>query len=113
MKKLDWLPQLVARLVMGCRFGDIGWIKLQLIFPHWNGRVLPGFISILELVGGVSLILGYRTRTAAAILLVILLMHGLPHFNMAYREEMFSLLAFATLLLGLAIQGPGLLSLNK
>jgi putative oxidoreductase len=78
----DWLPSIVARVVVGWVFMWSGWTKLhnlpQMIqnFTEW-GIPYPHFmtplVSGIEFVGGLLLLLGLLTRFAAPPLVVVMI----------------------------------------
>ncbi|MFB9909362.1 DoxX family protein [Allokutzneria oryzae] len=79
-RKLDnlaWLPNLVARLTVGFMFasGAVGKLGRLGAFTeefHQLGIPVPGFaapaVAVVELAGGLALMLGIGTRLAAALL---------------------------------------------
>jgi putative oxidoreductase len=73
-KKVDWLPPLLVRVVLGVVFIQSGWGKLHNIagttenfagwhipFPHFNAILASG----TEFVGGLAILLGLGTRLLA------------------------------------------------
>ncbi len=76
--KLDWIGPLVVRLIVGVAFffdgkGKLGNLEkvtsffaddLHIPFPHANAV----FVSVVELVGGLLLVIGLGTRIAALLL---------------------------------------------
>jgi putative oxidoreductase len=80
-RPVSWMGPLVARIVVGEVFMVSGWIKLhnlpQMIenftgwgipFPHFT----TPFVSVVELAGGLLLLLGLFTRFAAIPLAVVM-----------------------------------------
>src|SRR6201986_851842 len=77
LNKLDWLPNLLLRLTVGVMFfsgavdklGDLG--KFTAMFVGVGipaAQVLAPATAVVELVGGVALMLGLGTRLAALVL---------------------------------------------
>ena len=77
--KVDWLPALLARISIGSIFAISGWGKIHNLaavtefftelgipFPGFHA----GFVSLVELVGGVLLIMGLLTRLSAIPLII-------------------------------------------
>jgi putative oxidoreductase len=73
-KKVDWLPPLLVRVVLGVVFIQSGWGKLHNIagttenfagwhipFPHFNAILASG----TEFIGGLAILLGLGTRLLA------------------------------------------------
>ncbi len=76
-----WLPPLVARIVVGWVFLWSGWGKLNALprmienFRSWGipyPEILTPFVSGVEFVGGILLLVGLFTRVAAAPLIVVM-----------------------------------------
>ena len=77
-----WLPPLVARIVVGWVFLWTGWGKLNALprmienFRSWGipyPEILTPFVSGVEFVGGILLLVGLFTRVAAAPLTVVMI----------------------------------------
>ena len=121
-----WLGPLVARLIVGEVFMTSGWGKLQNLelvtenfvgwgipFPH----ILTPFVSGVEFIGGILLILGLFTRVAAGMLAVTMLVA----IRSALWDQVdsldtllgFSESAYFAIFTWLAIAGAGKLSLDK
>jgi putative oxidoreductase len=80
-RHVEWLGPLVARLVVGEVFLVSGWGKLNNLprmvenFAGWGipfPQFTTPFVSVVELVGGLLLILGLFTRLAAAPLAIVM-----------------------------------------
>lgn len=116
----------IIRIVTGIAFLMHGWQKVfQFGFPGVAGAFtkmgvpMPGvmgpFIALLELLGGVALIIGLLTRLAALGLMfdmlgAILLVHLAGGFFLPAGYE-YALLLFASSL-ALVLGGPGALSVD-
>ena len=120
-----WLAPLVARVTVGWVFLWSGWGKLNdlptvienfvgwgIPFPH----ILAPFVSIVEFLGGLLLLLGLFTRLAAVPLIIVMIVAILT----AKRAEIDSLetllgfdeVAYMALFLWLAVAGPGPMSID-
>jgi putative oxidoreductase len=123
---LSWLPPLVARITVGWVFLWSGWGKLNDVptvienFVGWGipfAHVLAPFVSMVEFVGGLLLLLGLFTRLAAVPLIVVMVVAILT----AKWSEVDSLetllgfdeVAYLTLFLWLAVAGPGAISFDR
>ena len=78
----SWLPPLVARIVVGWVFMWSGWAKLnnllQMIenFTGWGipyPTIVTPFVSGVEFLGGLLLLLGLFTRIAAPPLVIVMI----------------------------------------
>jgi len=122
---LQWLGPLIARLVVGEVFMTSGWGKLQNLefvtenfigwgipFPH----ILTPFVSGVEFVGGILLMLGLFTRIAGGMLAVTMLVA----IRSALWDQVdsldtllgFSETAYFAIFTWLAIAGAGKLSID-
>jgi putative oxidoreductase len=120
-----WLAPLLARMTVGWVFLWSGWGKLNdlptvienfvgwgIPFPH----ILAPFVSIVEFLGGLLLLLGLFTRLAAVPLIIVMIVAILT----AKRAEIDSLetllgfdeVAYMALFLWLAVAGPGPMSID-
>lgn len=125
LRRLDWVPPLLARLVIGAIFVPTGWGKLhnlpdivdffrQLGIPY--PELQAPFVSSVELVGGALVLVGLGTRLAAAPLvgtMVVAIITAIwPQLDTARdlfgKEE----LHYIVLLAYLVVSGPGALSLD-
>lgn len=122
---LAWLGPLVARITVGWVFLWAGWGKLgamlQVIenFRGWgvpSPEILAPFVSGLEFVGGILLLLGLFTRLFAAPLIVVMIVA----IKSALWEQVDSLesllglgeFAYLAIFLWLGTAGPGAVSLD-
>ncbi len=121
-----WLPPLFARLVVGSVFMWSGWGKLNglpvvtdnfvswgIPFPH----VLAPFVSGVEFLGGLLLLLGLFTRIAAVPLVVVMIV-AIVSAKWGDVDSLETLLGFEEVaymaLFGwLAVAGPGPVSLDR
>lgn len=121
----SWLPPLAARIVVGWVFLLSGWGKLNNLpavtanFIDWGipfPQVLTPFVSAVEFLGGLLLILGLFTRVAAVPLIIVMIVAIVA----AKWDEIDSLetllgfdeVAYMALFGWLAVAGPGPLSLD-
>jgi len=121
----SWAPPLAARITVGWVFLWSGWGKLNdlphvtanfvdwgIPFPH----ILTPFVSLVEFLGGLFLLLGLFTRLAAAPLIVVMIVAVIA----AKRSEIDSMetllgfdeVAYMVLFLWLAVAGPGPVSFD-
>lgn len=120
-----WLGPLIARLVVGEVFMVSGWGKLQNLalvtenFAGWGipfPEILTPFVSGVEFVCGILLMLGLFTRISAGMLAVVMLVA----IRSALWEQVdsldtllgFSETAYFAIFTWLAISGAGKLSLD-
>jgi putative oxidoreductase len=120
-----WLAPLVARLVVGWVFLWSGWGKLNALpqitenFRSWNipyPEILTPFVSGVEFVGGILLLVGLFTRIAAAPLVVVMVV-AIISAKFADVDSLETLLGFEemsylALFLWLAVAGPGSVSID-
>jgi len=120
-----WLPPLFARLVVGWVFMWSGWEKLNALdriteaFVSWGipaPHILTPFVSGVELVGGLLLLLGLFTRIAAVPLVIVMIV-AVVSAKWGQVDSLETLLGFEELaymaLFGwLAVAGPGPVSLD-
>lgn len=125
-KRLDWLAPLFARLVVGWVFMWTGWGKLQNLpqmienFRGWGipfPEVLTPFVSGVEFVGGLFLLLGLLTRISAGALGVVMIV-AIKSAKWDQIDSLETLLGFEemmylALFLWLAIAGPGAISFDR
>jgi putative oxidoreductase len=121
----SWLPPLFARLVVGWVFMGTGWTKLNNLdriteaFVSWGipfPHIMTPFVSAVEFVGGILLLLGLFTRIAA-VPLVITMVVAVISAKWGDVDSLETLLGFEELaymaLFGwLAVAGPGPISLD-
>jgi len=123
---LTWVGPLFARLTVGWVFLWSGWGKLQNLpaitenFVSW-GIPFPGlltpFVSGVEFVGGLFLLLGLLTRVSAGALGITMLV-AIRSAKWDQVDSLESLLgfdetAYFAIFLWLAIAGPGVLSVDR
>lgn len=122
---LAWLGPLVARITVGWVFLWAGWGKLgamlQVIenFRGWgvpSPEILAPFVSGLEFVGGILLLLGLFTRLFAAPLIVVMIV-AIKSALWDQVDSLESLLglgefAYLAIFLWLGTAGPGAVSLD-
>lgn len=120
-----WLPPLFARLVVGWVFMWSGWAKLnnlpQMIqnFTEWGipfPQVMTPFVSGVEFVGGLLLLLGLFTRLAATPLVIVMIVAiisaKLDQIDSLETLLGFEEVAYMALFGWLAVAGPGPVSLD-
>lgn len=121
-----WLPPLFARLVVGWVFMWSGWAKLnnlpQMIqnFREWGipyPEIITPFVSGVEFVGGLLLLLGLFTRLAATplviVMIVAILSAKLDQVGSLETLLGFEEVAYMALFGWLAVAGPGPVSLDE
>ena len=126
-----WLPPLFARIVVGWVFMWSGWTKLHNLYPSgdfpgmianfasWGipfPEITTPFVSGVEFVGGLLLLLGLFTRIAATPLVIVMVV-AIISAKWAQVDSLETLLGFEEVaymaLFGwLAVNGPGPLSLD-
>lgn len=121
-----WLPPLFARLVVGWVFMGTGWTKLNNLdritdaFVSWGipfPQIMTPFVSAVELVGGILLLLGLLTRVAAVPLVIVMIVAvisaKLDQIDSLETLLGFEELAYMALFGWLAVAGPGPISLDR
>lgn len=120
-----WLPPLFARVVVGWVFMWSGWTKLHNLpamiqnFTDWGipfPAVMTPFVSGVEFIGGLLLLLGLFTRIAAVPLVIVMIVATISA-KWAQVDSLETLLGFEEIaymaLFGwLAVAGPGPVSLD-
>jgi putative oxidoreductase len=120
-----WLPPLVARIVVGWVFLWSGWSKLHNLpkmienFTEWGipfPQFMTPFVSGIEFVGGLLLLLGLLTRFAAPPLVVVMIV-AIASAKWEQVDSLETLLGFEEVaymaLFGwLAVAGAGPISLD-
>ena len=127
LNQMEWLPILLVRLSVGLLFFESGrgklfvkleelgefFVKLGIPFPHFNAV----FVSSVEFVGGICLILGLATRIFSAQLTVVMLVAILTSEikkvstlgDFLYLPEVSLLIIFVWLV----FSGPGKISIDQ
>lgn len=122
---LTWLAPLFARLTVGYVFLLSGWGKLHNLaqvtenFIGWgvpHPRLLTPFVSGVEFLGGLFLLLGLLTRISAGALGIVMIV-AIRAAKWADVDSLETLLGFdefeyLALFLWLAIAGPGIVSVD-
>jgi len=120
-----WLAPLAVRIVVGWVFLWSGWGKLQILprmianFRDWGipaPEVLAPFVSGMEFVGGLLLLVGLLTRFVAVPMMVIMVV-AIVSAKWADVDSLETLLGFEevsyfVMFAWLGIAGPGPLSLD-
>lgn len=124
-KHFAWLGPLVARITVGYVFMLSGWGKLHNLpkvienFVGWGipfPQILAPFVSGVEFVGGLLLLLGLFTRIAAAPLVIVMIV-AIASALWEQVDSLETLLGleesvYLSVFLWLAIAGPGCISLD-
>ena len=122
----SWAGPLIMRVIVGYVFMMAGWGKLNNLplmvenFTEWGiifPKIMTPFVSGVEFVGGIMLILGLFTRIPAAMLAFTMLV-AIKAAKWEAVDSLQTLLGFeeATYFAGfmwLAIAGPGAVSLDR
>ena len=122
---LTWLPPLAIRIVVGWVFLWTGWQKLHFLprmienFRSWGipaPEILTPFVSGVEFIGGLLLLLGLLTRFAAVPLMIVMVV-AIIAAKRADIDSLETLLGFEevsyfVMFAWLAIAGPGPVSLD-
>jgi putative oxidoreductase len=122
---LAWAAPLAARIVVGWVFLWAGWHKLQAVpmmvenFREWGipaPEVMAPFVSGMELVGGLLLLVGLLTRFVSVPMMIIMLV-AIASAKWSDVDSLATLLGFEevsylVLFAWLGIAGPGPLSLD-
>jgi putative oxidoreductase len=124
--RLTWLAPLAVRITVGVVFMGTGWNKLT----HLAGitknftamgipapEILTPFVSGVEFVGGILLLVGLLTRFAAVPLMVVMVV-AIIAAKMGDIDSLETLLGFEevsyfVMFAWLAIAGPGPVSLDR
>jgi len=121
----SWLAPLAARIVVGWVFTWTGWTKLNNLpvmidnFRGWGipfPEIMTPFVSGVEFLGGLCLLLGLFTRIFAPMLVVVMIV-AVVSAKLDQVDSLETLLgfeevAYLSLFGWLAIAGPGPLSLD-
>ena len=121
-----WAGPLVMRLIVGYVFMLSGWGKLnnlpQMIenFTEWGipfPHIMTPFVSGVEFVGGLFLLLGLFTRITATPLVIIMVVAiisaKMGQINSLETLLSFEEVAYMALFGWLAVSGPGPVSLDR
>ncbi len=125
-RHLEWLAPLFARIVTGWVFMWSGWGKLQNLpqitenFASWGipyPEILTPFVSGVEFIGGILLLVGLMTRISAGALGVVMIV-AIRSAKWDAVDSLETLLGFEetmylALFLWLAIAGAGTVSLDR
>jgi putative oxidoreductase len=121
-----WLPPLFARIVVGWVFLWSGWGKLNALpfvtqnFREWGipfPEIMTPFVSGVEFLGGLLLLLGLFTRVAAVPLVIVMIV-AIISAKWGEVDSLATLLGFEEVLYmalfgWLAVAGPGPVSLDR
>jgi putative oxidoreductase len=122
----SWLPPLFARIAVGWVFLWSGWGKLNALpfvtqnFREWGipfPEIMTPFVSGVEFVGGLLLLLGLFTRVAAVPLVIVMIV-AIISAKWGEVDSLATLLGFEEVLYmalfgWLAVAGPGAVSLDR
>src|SRR4029078_13072798 len=121
----SWLPPLFARIAVGWVFLGSGWGKLNALpfvtqnFREWGipfPEIMTPFVSGVEFLGGLLLLLGLFTRVAAVPLVIVMIV-AIMSAKCGEVDSLATLLGFEEVLYmalfgWLAVAGPGPVSLD-
>jgi putative oxidoreductase len=124
-RHITWLAPLFARIVVGWVFMWSGWGKLNYLpqvtenFAGWGipfPHILTPFVSGVEFLGGLFLLIGLLTRISAGALGVVMIV-AIKAAKWGDIDSLETLLgfeevAYLALFLWLAIAGPGPISVD-
>jgi putative oxidoreductase len=125
-RHLDWLGPLFARFVVGWEFLWTGWGKLThlpLVTENFVGWGIPfpdllaPFVSGVEFIGGIFLLLGLLTRISAGALGVVMIV-AVRSAQWDQIDSLETLVGFdeviyLAIFLWLAIAGPGSVAIDR
>jgi putative oxidoreductase len=124
-RRLEWLAPLFARIVVGWVFLWSGWGKLHSLpaiidnFAGWHipaPNILAPFVSGVEFIGGLFLLIGFMTRISAGALGVTMIVAVISaKWDMVDSLETllgFDETEYLALFLWLAIAGAGAVSID-
>jgi putative oxidoreductase len=120
-----WLAPLAARITVGVVFAQTGWLKLHALprmienFREWgipHPDILAPFVSGMEFVGGLMLLIGLLTRFAAVPLMIVMVV-AIVSAKLGDIDSLVTLLGFEevsyfVMFAWLAIAGPGPVSID-
>lgn len=121
----SWAGPLAVRIVVGWVFLWSGWTKLHILprmienFREWGipaPEILTPFVSGMEFVGGLLLLLGLLTRVVAVPMMIIMVV-AIAAAKWAAVDSLETLLGFEevsyfVMFAWLAVAGPGPVSLD-
>jgi putative oxidoreductase len=124
--RLTWLAPLAVRIVVGSVFLWTGWQKLQILprmtenFRGWGipaPEIMTPFVSGVEFVCGIMILLGLLTRFAAVPLMIVMVV-AIIAAKRGDIDSLVTLLGFEetsyfVMFAWLAIAGPGPVSLDR
>src|SRR5436309_1517197 len=123
--RFAWLAPLAARITVGVEFMGIGWTKLQNLPAITRNfaslgipapEILTPFVSGVEFVGGLLLLLGLLTRFAAVPLMIVMVVAILSakagDINSLETFLGFEEVSYFVMFAWLGIAGPGPVSLD-
>jgi len=122
----SWLPPLFARIAVGWVFLWSGWGKLNALpfvtqnFREWGipfPEIMTPFVSGVEFLGGLLLLLGLFTRVAAVPLVIVMIV-AIISAKWGEVDSLATLIGFEEVLYmalfgWLAVAGPGPVSLDR
>jgi putative oxidoreductase len=122
---LTWVAPLAARIAVGVVFAGTGWTKLThlpQIIDNFRGLGIPApeiltpFVSCVEFVGGIMMLLGFMTRFASVPLMVVMVV-AIVTAKWSDVDSLETFLGFEevsyfVLFAWLGIAGPGPVSLD-
>jgi len=122
----SWLPPLFTRIAVGWVFLWSGWGKLNALpfvtqnFREWGipfPEIMTPFVSGVEFLGGLLLLLGLFTRVAAVPLVIVMIV-AIISAKWGEVDSLATLLGFEEVLYmalfgWLAVAGPGPVSLDR
>jgi putative oxidoreductase len=124
-RRLTWLAPLAVRITVGVVFLGTGWTKLQnlpAITKNFTALGIPApeiltpFVSGVEFIGGILLLVGLLTRFAAVPLMVVMvvaiLSAKLGDIDSLETFLGFEEVSYFVMFAWLAIAGPGPVSLD-
>jgi len=120
-----WAAPLAVRITVGVVFAQTGWLKLHALprmienFREWgipHPDILAPFVSGMEFVGGLMLLIGLLTRFIAVPMVIIMIV-AIASAKWADVDSLETLLGFdevsyLVMFAWLGIAGPGPISLD-
>lgn len=125
-ERLAWAPPLAVRIVVGWVFLWAGWAKLQALprmienFAEWGipaPAFMAPFVSAVEFVGGILLLVGLLTRFVSVPMMIVMLV-AIITVKWSDVDSLATLLGFEevsyfVMFAWLGIAGPGPVSLDR